>query len=938
MAKGSSEFNSADDRSQRLRQVVELFRSALDEGRPIEDRAFCQEYAELMPELGVQIRMLRRIRIVDADGGAATPAASGPDFNDEDIRRFLQDNLQQYSIQDAISRGGQGLVFRAIQLSTHRDVAIKVLADGVFASRQQLERFMREIELAARLRHPNIVSVYDSGTVGNRPYCVMEFVDGDPVDDYVLLEQPGLRDRIVLFAKICRAVSYAHQQGVIHRDLKPANILVDAKGEPRLLDFGLAKDAFALEASGAGLSMPGQVIGTLEYLSPEQILGLPGEIDVRTDIYALGLVFYKVLTGDFPYPARDSYDGVRQNILQCAPLPFRSLPPAPAGILDPQGIDGDVEAILRKSLEKEKGRRYQSADAMADDFERYLRNEIVMARSDTRFYVMRKTMRRYRIQLAVATGFVVLATIAAIVSTSQYFRAASERDRANGAASLAQGMMLDVLTEIDDLVSRLAGGQAVQSRIHEKIQERMEKLAGLLEDVGGVEYERALLHLNLGKIAARKGDRSKATAEFQTAIKTVSAADRPESLKSAVRIEGLIGLGSVIDDPRKDLGDAVELATDYAAKFQGDEIFHVLLCEAEVQRASHAESIGETVTATFAADRALEAFDCVPMRSKFYSRAVIAAVEAHDRGGGCCRQLGECTKSEWHYRTALALLDQLIEKNSADCLMRYHRIRLHNRMSGLAQALGNTNVAVQNLDQSIEDAKFLCNADPGEFEWSLSYVHALLARALFDRKDAPEMTRGTIQKCRQRLATMNESSPDDVRVLYLQAVLLTVEGQLEDEQCVIESEYYFAQAAEIFGALGTVNTGQGDAEEMFAYCLGKLGKIYRQLERYESARICSEVCLEIRTLQHSAEPQSIDRWLRWMEARYDVILLAIQARDIDEMICSEREIRDMDRQLEQIQAVGGDSCFEQHVKEIRKAFKSALKVIDKRLKPRPVKE
>ncbi|MCB9855179.1 MAG: serine/threonine protein kinase [Phycisphaerales bacterium] len=937
MAKGSSEFNSADDRPQRLQEVLELFRSELDQGRTIDDRAFCDEHADLMPELGVQIRMLRRIRNVDADSDGAMPTTPTSDFDDDDIRRFLQENLVKYSIQDAISRGGQGLIFRAIQLSTHRDVAIKVLADGVFASRQQLERFMREIELAARLRHPNIVSIHDSGTVQNRPYCVMEFVDGEPVDDYVLLEQPGLRDRIVLFAKICRAVSYAHQRGVIHRDLKPANILVDGDGEPRLLDFGLAKDTFAMEASGAGLSMPGQVIGTLQYLSPEQIRGVHEEIDVRTDIYALGLVFYQVLTGALPYPPKESYDEVRENILETTPAPFRTLAPTHPGDLNPREIDADVEAILRKALEKEKDRRYQSADAMADDFERYLRNEIVVARADTRFYVLRKTIRRYRIQLAVASGFVVLATVAAIVSTSLFFRASTERDRANKAVRVAQGVTIDVLTDIDDAVSRLAGGQAVQLRIHERIQKRLEELAKILEGVGGVEYERALLHLNLGKIAVRKGDRSKASAEYRAAIETVSGADKPDSVKSTLRIEGLIGLGSVLDEPGRVLDEAIRLASARAASSDDDEICNVLLCEAEVQRARHAESTGEFAMAALAADRALAAFDKISGSSPFYERAVLAAVDAHDRGGGCRRWLGECEKSEWHYQAALALLDQVLEKHSADCVMRFHRKRIYHRVFGLAHAAGDMKVASENLELAISDAEFLCGADPGDFEWSLSLVHVYLSRARIDLHTDVESARSAVRDCEQRLAKMEESSPGDIRVLYLKALAMVVDCQLlEADGCLIESEQECRDAAEIFNSLGNVNTGQGDALDMLAFCYGNLGRLHRQLNWRESARHFSEACFEIRLQQYSFEPQSIDRFLGLIEARLEVMRQMFRSDDNDEMAGSESEFRDMDLLLSRLDDAGSSRCYRQRISDLREFIGRALDLTDKRLHPKAV--
>ena len=184
---------------------------------------------------------------------------------------FLRKSLAGYEIIERIHHGGQGIVYRARQCSTNRIVAIKLLLHGPFATRAQRLRFEREIELVSRLRHPSIVTLYESGLVAGRQYFAMEFVEGLPIDHYVILNDLSVRECVELFVVVCRAVSHAHQRGIIHRDLKPSNILVDSEGRPHVLDFGLAKDL--TNSSGAGsassLSVTGQILGTWRYLSPE---------------------------------------------------------------------------------------------------------------------------------------------------------------------------------------------------------------------------------------------------------------------------------------------------------------------------------------------------------------------------------------------------------------------------------------------------------------------------------------------------------------------------------------------------------------------------------------------------------------------------------------------------------------------------------------------
>lgn len=909
MAKGSSDYNSADDRSSRLQQVMDAYRLALDEGTPVDDDALCRQHADLMPELRIQIRMLRRIRGIDPESDLNAPSRLESDFDDSDIRRFLQENLDQYTIQDTISRGGQGLVFRAIQVHTHRDVAIKVLADGVFASKQQLERFMREIELAARLRHPNIVSIHDSGTVQNRPYCVMEFVDGVPIDDHVLLEQPNLQGRIALFAKICRAVSYAHQRGVIHRDLKPANILVDNDGEPRLLDFGLAKDVFANDASGAGLSMPGQVIGTLQYLSPEQIRGLLGEIDVRTDIYALGLVFYHVLTGAFPYLVEGNYDAVRRNILECTPMPFKSLPQSPEWAIDLKAIDADVEAILRKALEKDKDGRYQSADAMADDFDRYLRGEIVVARADTRFYVLRKTIRRHRIQLAVTSGFVVLATLAAIVSTTLYWRAARERDRATDASQVAQRIMNRVITAVDDTVSRLAGGQAAQDRIYEGIHKDLEQLARVIQSGGGAEKEKARVNINLGKIAVRMGARDEARTCFHRAVQALSDSPARAPQMLPLLIEAKILGSSVEDDPMQDLATAIELAESQAEVEPDEVVYRVLLCEAQTQLARHRDLSGDKDAAVVAADRALAIFGEFDASSPYYSRLIPAAVNAHKWGAGARTLLGDCEAAEDHLLAALDLLDELIGSNPADYVARHQRTRVLLRLSAFAKSKGEIEIANAVIDDAIVEAETLTRANPGEITWFRSLINAYFQLVVNRRRSDPMAARRALAESEKKVNWLREVFSGDARFRESEALILVLEGLLEQEEGNdSESAERLINAAAICRGLIDEQIPDVDAEGTLAYCLGRLGKIYRILGMPSDAEACLAEAVDIRFRQLTQEPQSLDLRLRLIEARYDMIRLSAKTGDEAARRVARSDLKEIESDVREILCDPSNRC------------------------------
>ncbi len=322
----------------------------------------------------------------------------------------IPDRLGSYHILELLGQGGMGVVYRAEQQNPKRIVALKAIRHGLYGAKS-LQRFALEAEALARLQHPGIAQIFEAGTDGEvdgaaQPYFAMELVEGETLTDFAEHQQLTIRQRVRILTDICDAVQHAHTKGVIHRDLKPGNIIIDAAGRCKVLDFGVARildvDAPAL----TGDTDSSQLVGTLQYMSPQQVSGDSRNVDTKCDVYALGVIGYELLAGQPPY------DLTGKNIPQASRLIAEAIPKRMSRM--DRRLAGDLETIVQKALEKDAEQRYQTAGELAADLRRFLAHEPIVARPQSLAYQVQKFAQRHRIAF-VATLAACLAIVVGVV-------------------------------------------------------------------------------------------------------------------------------------------------------------------------------------------------------------------------------------------------------------------------------------------------------------------------------------------------------------------------------------------------------------------------------------------------------------------------------------------------------------------------------------------
>ncbi len=345
----------------------------------------------------------------------------------------LPEKIAEYQIHGTIGRGGMGTVYEGEQVRLHRRVAIKLISPGLLRESAQ-RRFEYESTLLARLDHPGIARIYHAGiwegTAGPQPFFAMELLDGIKLDEYLKENRPRLKQRqlIELFHEICSAVQHAHSRGIVHRDLKPDNILITKEGKPKILDFGVAR-AIDADTQATVHTESGAIVGTIPYMAPEQIRGEVDDLDQGTDVYALGVIGYEILSDRMPYPVKG------RPLPEAARIICEEEPSRLSSIN--KSLRGDVETIVQKALEKEKTRRYHTAGELASDVKRYLDYEPITARPPNSWYNLRKFARRNKVLVGGIMATMVVLLGGVIISSWLYFRAENQRQEAKRQGDLA---------------------------------------------------------------------------------------------------------------------------------------------------------------------------------------------------------------------------------------------------------------------------------------------------------------------------------------------------------------------------------------------------------------------------------------------------------------------------------------------------------------------
>ena len=656
-----------------------------------------------------------------------------------------------YRLVRPLASGGMGTVYEAERKDPHRRVALKIMRTGLSSPASEA-RFRFEVEVLASLQHPSIAQMYETGvhveqSNGRRelPWFAMEYVESAAsITEWA--RGRDIRERVDLLAEVCDAVHHGHVNGVLHRDLKPDNILVDRAGRPKVIDFGVARATDCDVAATTMRTSAGEIVGTLAYMSPEQLAGRRQALDTRSDVYSLGVVLFQILTGELPY----SLDGC--DLMEIVQRVHSTVPRCPPT------LPAELRTIVLKCLAKEPERRYDSAAALASDLRHYLAHEPIEAHPPSLTYQLRLFARRNRLMVASALLVFLVSVSAAVVSLvflGQARRAEAEAvRRSNDVRSLFEALLqrsVDTTVTFAPRVSRLPGGAALTIRMIEATIRDLRVLQEQAQGDAEVLRQIAEAYLHLGQVQGdytapnQLGDRAAARRSYAHALEISSrlnAAHPDDDEIVLVHVEALVRVAK-LESAVREFGEAgprfeqaLALARELYARRPDSVNYMALLIRTESRASEHYHRTGEGERAWRHQDRhlalALEAYERWPTQCRL---TLVAAQHAHAQ-----RKLvaGDAEAGRRHYLAARPVIEELVASEPENVRYRLERAYNFLHLGGCEYNLGNWAAAIEQIEIARGIYEGLTADDPANLAIpkKLGLTHAQLGHTYYEQSRA----------------------------------------------------------------------------------------------------------------------------------------------------------------------------------------------------------
>jgi eukaryotic-like serine/threonine-protein kinase len=783
--------------AERWQRLEEIFQSALD--CPPQDRAAwldsaCGDDSELRREVDA---LLAAYEQGEFDFTRAAAFEEALKVLGQHTARLQEGRrIGPYRIVRELGRGGMSRVYLAARADQafEKQVAIKVVERGL-DSEEVTRRFESERQILARLDHPNITRIIDGGqTEDGAPFLVMDYVEGQPIDQYCEARALDVSARLRLFQGVCAAVHYAHQHLIIHRDIKPGNVLVTRDGVPRLLDFGIAK-LLTREAQPSESTRTVLRRLTPEYASPEQIRG--EALTTASDVYSLGVLLYRLLCGQSPYRTRPfSANALERTICEDEPerpsvTAVRSECP-PGGEGTPERLrrrlEGDLDNIVLMALRKEPQRRYASAEQFSQDLSRHLARLPVIARADTAAYRATRFLLRHRTGVA-ATAAIILLLIAGVVGTSWQARVArGERARAQQQFNDVRQLATSFLFEFNSSIQNLPGATPARKLLVQRALEYLSKLAQQSQGDRSLQRELAEAYLKVGDLQGNPyepnlGDTQGAAESYRQALLISAAltqADGRDAQAQRYLARSHQSLGEVLPllgktaDGEANLRSAAQIFALLVSRTPHDRELRVQLADCyqalgDLQGHSGLQNLGDRAGALLSYGKALAVFDTMAAENPADQRARGGAAVMRIRIGDMQQAQGETAAALENYRGALERAQSLAAEDPRNDRFRRILALSQRKLAEIETQRGEFAQALENARSAAQINQGLAAADPDNAQASANF--ALSLTTLADLLQRTGSGPAALNEYRQSLALLEKLSAAAPTNLFMRSQL-----------------------------------------------------------------------------------------------------------------------------------------------------------------------